>query len=131
MLRRFGCPATRTIHNNIHLDNWLFSERSRKQDEYSLSSSSSSSSSSCRAASTDIPDHLSLSFIAISSELHPVSSQSCCMYVCMYVRAGRPAFARPYVGVHRSPSLTSSSPLLQLNRRKRKTRENKRLRGRK
>ena len=57
-------------------------------------------SSSCRAASTDIPRHFSLSFIAsgMSSGLHPVSSQSC----CMYVRAGRPAFARPYVGVHRT-----------------------------
>ena len=29
-----------------------------------------------------------------------------------YVRAGRPAFARPYVGVHRSTSLMSSSLLL-------------------
>ena len=38
--------------------------------------------------------HFSLSFIASgrSSGLHPVSSYSC----CMYVRAGRPAFARPY-----------------------------------
>ena len=55
--------------------------------------------------------HFSLSFIASgrSSELHPVSSQSCCMYVL----AGRPAFARPYVGVHRSTSLMSSSLLLQ------------------
>ena len=55
------------------------------------------SSSSCRAASTDIPDPLfSLSFIACgrSLGLHPVSSHSC----CMYVRAARPAFARPYVG---------------------------------
>ena len=53
----------------------------------------------------------SLLFIASgrSSGLHPVSSQSC----CMYVRAGRPAFARPYVGVHRSTSLMSSSLLLQ------------------
>ena len=33
--------------------------------------------------------------------------------VCMYVRAGRPAFAWPYVGVHRSTSLMSSSLLLQ------------------
>ena len=33
--------------------------------------------------------------------------------VCMYVRAGRPALARPYVGVHRSISLMSSSLLLQ------------------
>ena len=31
----------------------------------------------------------------------------------MYVRAGRPAFARPCVGVHKSTSLTSSSLLLQ------------------
>ena len=70
-----------------------------------------SSSSSCCAASTDIPDHFSLSFIASnrSSGLHPVSSHSC----CMYVRAGRPTFARPYVGVHRNTSLMSSSLLLQ------------------
>ena len=55
--------------------------------------------------------HFSLSFIASgrSSRLHPESSQS----YCMYVRAGRPAFARPYVGVHRSTSLMSSSLLLQ------------------
>ena len=55
--------------------------------------------------------HSSLSFIASgrSSGLHPVSSQSC----WMYVRAGRPAFARPYVGVHKSTSLMSSSLLLQ------------------
>ena len=55
--------------------------------------------------------HFSLSFIASgrSSGLHPVSSHSC----CMYVRAGRPAFARPYVGVHRSTSLMSSSRLPQ------------------
>ena len=32
---------------------------------------------------------------------------------CMYVRAGRHAFARLYVGVHRSTSLTSSSMLFQ------------------
>ena len=73
----------------------------------------SSSSSSWRAASTDIPDPLSprLSFIAFgrSSALHPVSSHSC----CMNVRAGRPAFAWPYAGVHRSTSLTISSLLLQ------------------
>ena len=39
--------------------------------------------------------HFSLSFIASSwsSGLHPVSSHSC----CMYVRAGRSAFARPHV----------------------------------
>ena len=55
--------------------------------------------------------HFSLSFIASgrSSGLHLVSSHSCRMYVW----AGRPAFARPYVGVHRSTSLISSSLLLQ------------------
>ena len=55
--------------------------------------------------------HFSLSFIASgrSSGLNLVSSHSCCMYVW----AGRPAFARPYVGVHRSTSLMSSSLLLQ------------------
>ena len=72
------------------------------------------SSSSSRATSTDIPDPLSpllLSFIAFgwSSGLHPVSSHSCCVYVL----AGHAAFARPYVGVHRSTSLMSSSLLLQ------------------
>ena len=55
--------------------------------------------------------HISLSFTASgrSSGLHPVSSRSC----WMYVRAGRPAFARPYVGVYRSTLLMSSSLLLQ------------------
>ena len=55
--------------------------------------------------------HLSLSFILSgrSSGLHPVFSHSC----CMYVRAGRPAFARPYVVHHRCTSLMSSSLPLQ------------------
>ena len=55
--------------------------------------------------------HSSLSFIAIarSSGQHPVSSHSC----WMYVQAGRPAFARPCVGIHKSTSLMSSSLLLQ------------------
>ena len=69
-----------------------------------------SSSSSYCACSTDIPDPLSpLLPIGRSSGLHPVSSHTC----CMYVRAGRPAFARSYVGVHRSAWLMSSSLLLQ------------------
>ena len=53
--------------------------------------------------SLTLSHHFSLSFIASgrSSGLHPVSSHSC----CMYVRAGRPAFARPL--------LMSSSLLLQ------------------
>ena len=55
--------------------------------------------------------HSSLSFIALgrSSGQHPVFSHSC----WMYVRAGRPAFARPCVGVHKSTSLMSLSLLLQ------------------
>ena len=55
--------------------------------------------------------HSSLSFIALgrSSGQQPVSSYSC----WMYVRAGRPAFARPCVGIHKSTSLMSSSLLLQ------------------
>ena len=61
--------------------------------------------------SLTLPRHFSLSFIASgrSSGLHPVPSHSC----CMYVRAGCPAFAWLYVGVHRSTSLMSSSLLLQ------------------
>ena len=61
--------------------------------------------------SLTISRHFSLSFIASgrSSGLHSVSSYSC----WMYVRAGCPAFARPYVGVHKSTSLMSSSLLLQ------------------
>ena len=53
----------------------------------------------------------SLSFIASgrTSGLHPGSSHSCCMYVL----AGNPALAWPYVGVHRSTSLMSSFLLLQ------------------
>ena len=55
--------------------------------------------------------HFSLSFKASgrSSGLHSVSSHSC----WMYVRAGRPAFSRLYVGVKLSTSLMSSSLLLQ------------------
>ena len=61
--------------------------------------------------SLTISRHSSLSFIALgrSSGQHPVSSHSC----WMYVRAGRPAFARPCVGIHKSTSLMSSSLLLQ------------------
>ena len=56
-------------------------------------------------------NNFSLSFIASgrSLGLHPISSHSCWIYVC----AGRPAFVRPCVGVHRSTSLMSSSLLLQ------------------
>ena len=61
--------------------------------------------------SLTLSHHSSLSFITLgrSSGQHPVSSHSC----WMYVRAGRPAFARPCVGVHKSTSLMSSFLLLQ------------------
>ena len=61
--------------------------------------------------SLTISRHSSLSFIVSgrSSGLHPVSSQTC----CMKVRVGRPAFVRPYDGVHWRTSLMSSSLLLQ------------------
>ena len=61
--------------------------------------------------SLTLSPYFSLSFIASgrASGLHPVSSHSC----WMYVRAGRPAFARPYVGVPRSILLISWSLLLQ------------------
>ena len=73
-----------------------------------------SSSSSCRAASTAIPDPLSSLFLIVhhlwqvfraTSRIHTE--------LLMYVRAGRPAFARPYVGVHWSTSLMSLPLLLQ------------------
>ena len=74
-----------------------------------------SSSSSCRTGSTDIPDPLSplLPIVHRPKE----GSQASILYPhtaaeCMFV-AGRPAFARPCVGVHRSTSLMSSSLLLQ------------------
>ena len=55
--------------------------------------------------------HSSLSSIAPvrSSRLYPISAQSCCLYVL----AGRPVFAHPCEGVHRSMSFMSSSLLLQ------------------
>ena len=61
--------------------------------------------------SLTLSHNFSLSLIAScrSSGLHPVSSHSC----CIYVRAGRPAFVRPYVGIHKSTSHMSSSLLLQ------------------
>ena len=58
--------------------------------------------------SLTLSHQFSLSFIA-SGRSYLVSSHSC----WMYVRAVRPAFARPCVGVHKSTSLMSSSLLLQ------------------
>ena len=72
------------------------------------------SSSSCLAASADIPDPLRnpcLLSIAprMSSRLHLLSTQSC----CIQVQAGRPTFASPCEGAHRNTSLMKSSLLLQ------------------
>ena len=79
----------------------------KKQIVFKQISSSSSSSSSCRAASTDIPDPLSSLFPIVHRlwQVFRATSSHCC---CMYVRAGRPAFARLYVGVYRSTSVMSS-----------------------
>ena len=56
--------------------------------------------------SLSLSRHFYLSFIASgrSSGLNPVSSHSC----CMYLRAGRPAFAWPYAGVHIETQNTST-----------------------
>ena len=61
--------------------------------------------------SLTLSPHPSLSFVASgrSSGLHPVSTQSCYMYIL----AGHPAFAQPSEGIHKSTSLMSSSLLLQ------------------
>ena len=105
--------TTGTSTNNLFNCYWYF--HAAKTRGMSIPKSQwESSSSSCRATSTDIPDlsrHFSLSFISFgrSSGLHPVSPHSC----LMYVRAGRPAFAWPYAGVHRCASRMSSSLQLQ------------------
>ena len=78
---------------------------------YRPSSSSSSSWALSAWISLTLSLHPSLWSFAFgrSSGLHPVSTQSC----CMYVRVGRSAFTRPFKGVHSSTSLMSSSLLLQ------------------
>ena len=61
--------------------------------------------------SLTLSHQLSLSSISSgwSSRPHLVLAQSCCILVL----AGRPTFARPYEGVHRSISLMTSSLLFQ------------------
>ena len=72
------------------------------------------SSSSCRAGCTDIPDPLPPLFPIVHRLWQVFWATSVSSHSCwIYVRAGRPAFARPYVGVHKSTSLMSSSLLLQ------------------
>ena len=52
--------------------------------------------------------HISSIALSRSSSLHPISAQSCGILVL----AGRPVFARPCEGVHRSMSLKISSLFL-------------------
>ena len=74
----------------------------------------SSSSSSCGAASTDIPDHLSPLLPIIHRLRQVLRVTSCVLTQLLYVGLNwSSCFAWPYVGVHRSSSLTSSSLLLQ------------------
>ena len=68
---------------------------------------SKSSSSSCRGPLSPLLSIIHRFWQVF--RVDPVSSHTC----CVYVRAGRPAFAWPYAGVHRSTSLMSSSLLLQ------------------
>ena len=94
-------PRLRT--SNVFRSNFknLYAQKSKKQTRFSRN----------YIVIIIMSCRFSLPFIASgrSSGLHTVSSHSC----CMYVRAGRPAFAWPYVGVHWSTSLMSSSLLLQ------------------
>ena len=85
--------------NNLH---WLICYKSKNHHHHIVLAA---------RISLTLSRHSSLSFIALgrSSGQQPVSSHSC----WMYVRAGRPAFARPCVGIHKSTSLMSSSLLLQ------------------
>ena len=82
----------------------------KQQNRFRCSSATSGYHHVVPQISLILSRHFSLSFIASgrSSGQHLASSHSC----CMYVRAGRSAFARLYVGVHRSTSLMSSSLLL-------------------
>ena len=57
--------------------------------------------------------YYSLSLAGLQGYILYVCSSCMLCSSCMYVRAGHLAFARPYVGVHRTTSLMSSSLLLQ------------------
>ena len=72
-------------------------------------------SSSCRTGSMDIPDPLSplIPIVHRPRQVFRTISRIPHIACWMYVRAGRPAFAWPCVGVHKSTSLMSSSLLLQ------------------
>ena len=67
--------------------------------------------SSARISPT-LSRHFSPSFIA-SGRSSGATSRNPHIAAVLYVLPGRPAFARPYVGVHWSTSLMSSSLLLQ------------------
>ena len=98
----------RVLHTSIH---WSLSDGKSPQGSITLLSHHHPHVVPLARISLTLSLYFSQSFIASgrSSRLHPTSSHSC----CMNVRAGRPAFARPYVRVHRSTSLMSSPLLLQ------------------
>ena len=71
-------------------------------------------SSSCCATSTDILDPLSPLLPIVHCFWQVFRATSCILTELLYViRAGRPTFAWPCVGVHRRTSLMSLSLLLQ------------------
>ena len=106
-------------HNNDY--NYYHSNKNKNNNDYQHTNTTSITSITnhhhhhhvvpLARISLTLSRHFSLSFIASgrSSGLYSVSSHSS----WMYVRAGRPAFARPYVLVYKSTSLMSSSLLLQ------------------
>ena len=71
------------------------------------------SSSSCSIINTDIPDPFSPPFSIAHCFRQVLRTTSRIGTELLYVGSGRPAFARPCEGAHRSTSLMSSSLLLQ------------------
>ena len=101
-LQRLICHKTQQTSKQTLINSVLRSERNHHHHHHVVPPAQ---------ISLTLSRHLSLSFIAPgrSSRLHPISAQSCCIQVI----AGRPAFGRPWEGVHRSMWLMSSSLLLQ------------------
>ena len=99
MNNSFFLPSIKMGFNYILLLNYIFSYHHHHHHHHVVPPTQ---------ISLTLSRHSSLSFTASgrSSGLHPVSSQSC----CMYVRAGCPAFVRPYEQVHRSTSLLQQCP---------------------
>ena len=88
-------------------------QRGRMRKQKKKTTGCTSSSSSCRPTSTDIPDFLSPLLPIIHRFWQVFRATSRILAQLLYVRAGLPAFAWPYPGVHSSTLLMSSSLLLQ------------------